>query len=110
MTTEHPELPPGLVAVPLAKSCTLVLTTDEYLRAIRRGKYFLRRMALAKRLTPNAVGAHSKAWTDGRTWNVGQRSDPISSLGTENRPVCRNSLLTAWGSEISYLVSCDSDR
>ncbi len=44
------ELPAGMVAVPLGRGCILVLTRDEYLRAIRRGKLFRRRAALTGRL------------------------------------------------------------
>ncbi len=43
-------LPAGLVAVPMDKGgCILVLTVQEYTRAIRRGKFFRRRATEAKR-------------------------------------------------------------
>ncbi|MBI4537175.1 MAG: hypothetical protein HY712_04370 [candidate division NC10 bacterium] len=41
--------PAGLVPVPLAKGCVLLLTTAEFAAGIRRGKWWRRRMALLKR-------------------------------------------------------------
>jgi hypothetical protein len=39
----RPELPDGLLAVPLPKGCVLLLTPQEYLAGIRRGKWWRRR-------------------------------------------------------------------
>lgn len=43
------------MAVSLGKGCVLVLTEAEYLRGVRRGKFFRRRATLARRLAPNAA-------------------------------------------------------
>jgi hypothetical protein len=42
-------LPTGLVSVPLGKDCILLLSEAEYIRAIKRGKWWRRREALTKR-------------------------------------------------------------
>ena len=42
-------LPPGFVSIPLGKGCVLLLTKWEYLNALRRGKWWRRREAEAKR-------------------------------------------------------------
>ncbi len=53
-------VPPGLVAIPMAKGCILLLTGEEYARAIRRGKAWRRRAALAERAaTPLATRERS---------------------------------------------------
>jgi len=38
-----------MIVVPLAKGCALLLTEPEYLAGIRRGKWWRRREAAAKR-------------------------------------------------------------
>ncbi len=43
------ERPPGLIPVPLGKGCVLLLTEQEYTRALHRGKAWRRQEALAKR-------------------------------------------------------------
>jgi len=43
-------VPAGLVCVPLGKGCLLLLSKEEYVRAIKRGKAWRRREALAKRI------------------------------------------------------------
>jgi len=48
---EAPEAPPGFVRVPCGKGdCQLLLTQDEYLRGLRRGKWWRRRLALRPRI------------------------------------------------------------
>lgn len=42
-------LPTALVSVPVGKGCVLLLTATEYTRALRRGKWWRRREALARR-------------------------------------------------------------
>lgn len=42
-------LPAGLISVAVGKGCLLVLTATEYAQGIRRGKWWRRRTALAKR-------------------------------------------------------------
>jgi len=44
--------PDGLLAVPLAKKCVLLLTPAEYLAGIRRGKRWRRRQTMLQR-TPD---------------------------------------------------------
>jgi hypothetical protein len=52
--------PPGLIAVPLAKGCVLVLTEREYLAGIRRGKWWRRRQAMLQRLPePSQIATDS---------------------------------------------------
>ena len=41
--------PPGLIPVPLGKACLLLLTEREYLDGVRRGKWWLRVTANARR-------------------------------------------------------------
>ena len=41
--------PPDLIPVPLAKGCVLLLTEREYVAGIRRGKWWRRRQAMARR-------------------------------------------------------------
>ena len=45
------DTPPGFVRVPCGKGdCQLLLTQDEYLRGLRRGKWWRRRLALRPRI------------------------------------------------------------
>ena len=37
------ETPKGMISVPMGKGCILLLTEDEYVRALRRGKIHRRR-------------------------------------------------------------------
>ena len=53
-SNDLPELVPfepddNLIVIPLAKSCSLVLTPREYLAGIRRGKWWRRRQAMLAR-------------------------------------------------------------
>ena len=41
--------PPGLVCVRLRKGCVLPLSEGEYMRAVRRGKAWRRRVAMGRR-------------------------------------------------------------
>ena len=41
--------PPDLIPVPLGKACLLLLTAQEYLAGIRRGKAWRRTLAAAQR-------------------------------------------------------------
>jgi hypothetical protein len=42
-------LPTGMIFLPLAKRCGLVLTTSEYARGLRRGKVWKRTQVLRQR-------------------------------------------------------------
>ncbi len=44
-----PELPAGFILVPLSKGTVLVLTTHEFRLGLRRGKWWLRATANARR-------------------------------------------------------------
>ena len=50
-------LPPGLVAVEMGKSVVLILTEQEYVTAVKRGKSWRRRLALVARCNPAIPGA-----------------------------------------------------
>jgi hypothetical protein len=47
--SEAGAMPRGLVSVPVGKGCILLLSEEEYVRAIRRGKAWRRRQALRRR-------------------------------------------------------------
>ncbi len=44
-----PSPPDGLLAVPLAKGCLLLLTPKEYVAGLRRGKWWRRRQVMLQR-------------------------------------------------------------
>jgi hypothetical protein len=47
--SEAGAVPPGLVCVPVGKGCILLLSEEEYVRAIKRGKAWRRCEALQRR-------------------------------------------------------------
>ena len=58
-----PDPPDGLLVIPLAKSCILLLTPKEYLAGIRRGKWWKRRQAELARQTLSSRSPKSPAHT-----------------------------------------------
>lgn len=57
VTAEPGGLPPGMVAIPLGKGCTLIIPQRIYVAGLKLGKYLRRREAMLKRGTPPPISS-----------------------------------------------------